>query len=244
MKKEELVIATISLVRNAEEEALLKTSLSQLASLAIPVIVTDGGSPQAFVAFLQSLPNFTVLQAPAKGLFAQAKNSLQEAAKIERQFIFYTEPDKEEFFRSGLMKFLNNIETDNNFGITMASRSAKAFATFPAFQQMTETTINNCVEELIGRKTDSCYGPFVLNKKLVAFLNQMQEDIGWGWRPFVFNAAHRLGYKVDAIEGDFFCPAAQQQDAAAERLYRMKQLEQNIRGLVSSTTLVTSSDQR
>lgn len=244
MKKEDVAIATISLARNPNEESLLKASLPLLAALNVPVMITDGGSPQAFVAFLQSLPNFTVLKASANGLFAQAKNSLQEAAKTERPFIFYTEPDKEDFFRNGLTPFLNGIEAVDTLGVTMASRSAKGFASFPAFQQMTETTINRCVEELIGQKADACYGPFVLNKNLVALLKEVQEDIGWGWRPFVFNAAHRLGYKVAAIESDYFCPPEQRQDNAAERLYRMKQLEQNIRGLVLSTTLVPDKDQQ
>ncbi|GAA4742774.1 hypothetical protein [Flavisolibacter ginsenosidimutans] len=240
MNKDELVIATISLARNPEEERLLRASLPQLASLNVPVFVNDGGSPQSFLHFLRSLPNFIVLQAKEKGVFAQARNSLREAAKTERPFIFYTEPDKEQFFRESLPLLLTSVEVADTLGVCMASRSAKSFATFPAFQQMTETTINNCCKESIGAKTDYCYGPFLLNKKLVSFLDAVNEDIGWGWRPFVFNAAHRLGYKVTTFEKDFFCPENQRTDDAAERLYRMKQLEQNIRGLVLSAHIEMS----
>jgi hypothetical protein len=235
MGTDEFCIATISLVRNEEEERLLKASLQQLSLLNIPVFVTDGGSPKSFLHFLQRLPNFILLSSGAKGVFAQAKNSLQEAAKTERPFLFYTEPDKLDFFRSALVEMLASISAADNLGVAIASRSAKSFGTFPAFQQMAETTINNCCAEAIGLSADYCYGPFLLNKKLVSFLSTVQEDIGWGWRPFVFNTAQRMGYKVDVVEGDFFCPEDQRDDDAAERVYRMKQLEQNISGLVLST---------
>lgn len=234
MHTDQIVIATISLARSAEEERLLKNALTQLSSLNLEVIVTDGGSSQSFVDFLQSLPNLTLLKAKAKGLWAQAKTSLQKAAENGKPFIFYTEPDKLDFFKTGLLKMLNAIEVDESLGVLLASRSAKAFASFPSFQQMTETCINNCCEERIGLKTDYCYGPFLLNKKIAPHLDLLPNDTGWGWRPFAFNTAHRLGYKVKAFEDDFFCPEDQREDDAAESLYRMKQLEQNIRGLVMS----------
>ncbi len=234
MNKDELVIATISLARSDEEEVLLKASLSQLSLLGIPVVVADGGSPRGFVNFLQSLPNFTVLSSPSKGVFAQAKTSLLEAAKTEKPFIFYTESDKEFFFKDGLPTMIETIDVNEATGVILASRSAKGFASFPAFQQTTETTINHCCKEAIGLKTDYCYGPFVLNTKMVAQLEEVPEDIGWGWRPFVFNTAHWLGYDIKTFEDDFLCPEAQRQDDAAERIYRMKQLEQNIRGLLMS----------
>lgn len=234
MNTDELVIATLSLVRSEAEETLLKGSLSQLSSLNIPVLVTDGGSPPPFVRFLQRLPNFTVLHAAAKGVFAQARTSVTEAAKTGKPFIFYTEPDKEEFFKTGLTGMLNTMKAESNPGVLMASRSKEGFASFPVFQQMTEAAISRCCEEIIGLKADYCYGPFLLRKELAETLSGVQEDIGWGWRPFVFNKAHRLGYKVAAFEGPFFCPEAQRKDDPAERLYRIKQLEQNIRGLMRS----------
>lgn len=234
MNKDELVIATLSLVRSEAEETLLKAALSQLSSLNVPVFVTDGGSPPPFIRFLHRLPNFTVLHATAKGVFAQARSSLTEAAKTGKPFIFYTEPDKENFFKTGLTDVIKAVEAESNLGIVMASRNKEGFATFPAFQQMTETAISHCCGEVVGVRADYCYGPFLLRKELVEHLSGVQEDIGWGWRPFVFNKAHRLGYKVAAFEGPFLCPEAQRKDDAAERIYRMKQLEQNIRGLVMS----------
>lgn len=235
MNTDELVIATLSLVRSDAEETLLKAALSQLSLLNVPVFVTDGGSPPLFISFLQGLPNFTVLHATAKGVFAQAKKSLTEAAKTARPFIFYTEPDKEDFFKTGLLNMVKAVEAESGLGVAMASRSKEGFATFPAFQQMTETAINNCCEEVVGVKADYCYGPFLLRKELVRYVRGVREDIGWGWRPFVFKEAHRLGYKVAAFEAPFRCPEDQRKDNAAERLYRIRQLEQNIRGLVMSS---------
>jgi hypothetical protein len=232
METTDLQIATITLVRNFDEEALLKASLNQLSACGIPVIVTDGGSPTSFLEFVRNLPHFTLLPNSAKGVFMQARSSLTAAQASGRPFIFYTEPDKKEFFETGLQQFLQNIKVDTGTGIVTASRSANGFTSFPLFQQMTETAINNCCGDRTGLEADYCYGPFLLNSGLVPFLSGVQDDIGWGWRPYLFHFAHRLGYTVEAYEGDFFCPADQRQDDAAERLYRMKQLEQNIRGLV------------
>lgn len=234
LKKDELCVATITLARSAEEESLLRVSLQALSRLGIPVFVTDGGSQDSFLDFIRSLPNFVLLSVAPKGVYAQAKNSLTEAAKTKAPFIFYSEPDKEDFFTHHLPQLLEQWVTNEHTGVIMASRTQAGFSTFPAFQQFTETTINVCCEERIGLKADYCYGPFLLNKKLVPVLNEVEEDMGWGWRPFVFNAAHKMGFRVSAIEKDFFCPEAQRQDSAGERLYRMKQLEQNIRGLVIS----------
>lgn len=232
-----ICIVTISRAKAPAEETLLRDSFSLLAKLNLPVFVTDGGSAPAFSDWLKTLPGFTVLP-PAVGVWAQARSSLLAAAQSTADFLFYTEPDKKEFFENALPDFIQRLQPNDRTGVVLASRSADAFATFPPFQQMTETTINRCCAELTGLPTDYCYGPFLLNKKLAAHVVQVTEDIGWGWRPFVFNAARRLGYLVTAEEGNFFCPPAQRNDDAAERLYRMKQLEQNIRGLVLSETVV------
>lgn len=234
MNKNKIAIATITWARDAQEEATLRKSLESLAAMNLPIFITDAGSTPTFVAFLQSIPNFYVSKQPVKGVYFQAKNSLLAAYETGVDSIFYTEPDKEDFFRSSIAGMLDAIEEDQQLGIAIASRSETGFATFPPFQQMTETTINNCCAEIIGKKTDYCYGPFLLNRKLVPYLDAVKEDIGWGWRPYMFGVAHRLGYKVEAFEKDFSCPLQQRDDDANERIYRMKQLEQNIRGLVLS----------
>jgi hypothetical protein len=231
----DIVIATISWARNAEEEGLLRDSLEQLSQLSLPVFITDGGSSEAFHRFLHSLPRFSVFG--AKGLWLQAKNSITEAAKSGAKTILYTEPDKLHFFAKHLPRMLQEKKMMDEVGVVLASRSTKGFASFPAFQQMTETTINGCCQEIIGKEVDYCYGPFLFNSKLVPYLDALPQNCGWGWRPFLFALTHRLGLGVDAFIDDFFCPPDQQEDDAGERIYRMKQLAQNIEGLVLATSV-------
>jgi len=244
MNKHDLSIATITWARDEDEEKLLRQSLQELAKLELTVFITDGGSNTGFLDFLRSFPNFNLLGTKAKGVWAQVKNSLSKAYQSGSSFILYTEPDKHDFFEKGLPRMLEEVMLNEGSGIITASRSAVGFATFAAFQQMTETTINNCCAELISSAIDYTYGPFILNRQLVPYLELVHEDIGWGWRPYTFNIAHRLGYKVEAFTGDFPCPSTQQQDNAAERIYRMRQLSQNIHGLVLSTTVQLNSAPR
>lgn len=237
MQPGRIIIATITLARNEAEETELKESLETLVSLNIPVVVADGGSTPYFLSFLDTLPGVTVLPNKTGGVWPQAKASVKAAAQMDKPFIFYTEPDKKEFFKSGLMQMIAQIETRQTTGVVLASRSEEAFASFPTFQQRTEATINSCCEEVTGLQTDFCYGPFLLTKNLAPYLDLVNEDIGWGWRPYVFGVAHRLNYDLHPITGDFFCPQQQRADNPKERIYRMKQLEQNIRGLVLSTNV-------
>ncbi len=235
MIKKDIAIASICWARNDEEEKTLRKALEALATLQVPVFITDGGSSEAFISFLKDLPQFTMFA--AKGLWAQAKKSITEAGKGGAEMILYTEPDKHEFFSTYLSRMLENSKIEESTGVVLASRSEKGFATFPSFQQMTETTINHCCKEVIGKDVDYCYGPFVFHSSLLSSLTPLQKNCGWGWRPFLFAMAHRLGLSVDAFVGDFECPPDQRQDDANERIYRMKQLTQNIEGLVKATAI-------
>jgi hypothetical protein len=224
-------VATISLVRTAEEERLLRTALAALACLNLPVFITDGGSPEEFVSFLRSKPNFFVYE--EKGLWPQARKSITEAAASGVAHILYTEPDKTAFFQQHLPVLLETT-MDNHTGVVLASRSAIGLATFPAFQQMTEGTINHCCQEVIGLEADYCYGPFLFQSRLASLLTFLPENVGWGWRPALFAVARRVGLTVEAFTGDFTCPPDQQDDDETERIYRMRQLTQNIDGLVTA----------
>jgi hypothetical protein len=237
LDKRHIAIATITWARDAGEEQVLRQSLESLAALDIPVFVTDGGSGQEFLNFLKSFPQFTLLTSQARGVWAQAKSSLQAAFSAGSAFICYTEPDKGDFFRTALSSFLAAAPDQDPAGILLASRSASSFTSFPAFQRTTETAINQCCAEVIGPAVDYTYGPFLMRRDLVAYLDLVKEDIGWGWRPFIFGIAPRLGYQVASWQGEFNCPEGQQADSPAERLYRMRQLSQNIQGLVLSTTV-------
>jgi hypothetical protein len=237
MHKKDITIATITLARDEQEETLMRNALEQLSKLKIPVFITDGGSRPGFLDFLRSFPHFILSKATVKGVWAQAKNSLTEAYQQGSKFIFYTEPDKGDFFAQSLPEMLDRVQTDDKSGIVMASRSAAAFSTFPAFQQMTETAINNCCAEVVGKNLEYTYGPFLLNRQLVPYLALVKEDISWGWRPYVFGTAKRLGYQVESYVGNFYCPVSQREDRATERIYRMRQLSQNMQGIVLSATV-------
>jgi hypothetical protein len=237
MGSDRISIATITLARSEEEEALLRKSLVELAKLKLPVFITDGGSRPGFIDFLQSVPNFILSNGNTKGVWQQAKTSLLEAYKRKTAFVFYTEPDKSEFFRYFLKKMLAQLETNDKSGIVLASRSTVGLSTFPAFQRMTETTINNCCSEVIGNNFDYTYGPFLLNSQLIPYLELVQEDVGWGWRPYVFGIAKRLNLKLQSYVKEFSCPLHQQDDSPGERLYRIKQLNQNIQGLLLSQSV-------
>jgi len=236
MNRDQVSIATITWARDEQEETLLRNSLQHLATLGIPVFITDGGSGDGFLDFLRGFPYFTLFNATQKGVWMQAKNSLAQAYQSGSPFIFYTEPDKLDFFAHALPQMLENILVNEQSGIMLAARSADGFATFPAFQQMTETTINNCCAEVTGKFLDYTYGPFLMNRQLVPYLNVLEPNIGWGWRPYAFGIASRLGYNAEAFTGNFYCPPEQQQDSPAERIYRMRQLSQNIEGITLSAT--------
>lgn len=237
MDRRRLVIATITLARNNQEEQLLKESVAILAAFDLPVYVTDGGSGKSFLQFMEKFSNIHLLP-PLKGVWMQAKQSISAAANTGKEFIFYTEPDKQEFFKHSLSSMLNDLEVDDKTGVILASRSAEAFNSFPLFQQMTEQTINNCCREIIGFETDYVYGPFLLNSKLIQHLNDLPKDIDWGWRPYAFNIANRLNYDLQSFTGDFYCPVDQRQDDAKERLYRIRQLQQNMQGLLLSSVAI------
>ncbi|RYZ54600.1 MAG: hypothetical protein EOO14_14115 [Chitinophagaceae bacterium] len=230
MDRASLAIATITWARDKEEEILLGESLTALSRVGIPVFVTDGGSSPAHQEHVRSLPN--VLLFEAKGLWAQAKKSLTEARLAGAKTILYTEPDKLDFFQQHLPTFLESSGWEKGRGVVLAARSATAFASFPAFQQMTERTINRCCAELTGLETDYLYGPFLFDAEILSHLDVLPETCGWGWRSFLFAKAHLLGYKLAEVDGDYFCPPAQRADDQTERVYRMKQLAQNIDGLV------------
>ena len=231
MDRNSLAIATITWARDEKEEQGLMQSLSQLAQTGLPVFITDAGSSGSFLQFVETNKQFSLTK-NIKGVWPQAKNSLLAAS--QKPFIFYTEPDKTDFFTNDLGSFLDQVYADQNTGVVLASRSGKAFHSFPAFQQITETTINRCCAEVIGKSMDYVYGPFLMNASLMPQVQYLPDNTGWGWRPFVFNTARRLGYRVENYQGDFFCPPQQQTEDRAERIYRMKQMVQNIEGLILS----------
>lgn len=225
-------IATVTSARDDPERQLLRESLLHLADLGLPIAIADRDSGGGFSGFLASLPQFRVVSPRHASLIGQIQASLGEAAQGEADFILYTEADKARFFENGLGDFLRRADLDDRTGAVLAARSEASFATFPVLQQFTERTINELCGEFIGTPGDYSYGPFLLHRALVPRLAAIPPDVGWGWRHFVFATAARAGYKVRHVVGDYPCPPDQREENDAERLHRLRQLQQNIQGLL------------
>lgn len=236
MNKGDVSIATMTWARDADEERLVRESCEHLAALGLNVYATDGGSRPEFISFLRGLPNFNVFEAGTPGVWPQARRSIRAAFEAGPRFVLYTESDKRDFFRDQLARFISEAPGDEEVGVVLAARSEESYATFPEFQRRTEEAINHCCAELAGPRTDYTYGPFTLNRALLPRLEQLPDDIGWGWRPYAFASARRLGYRVEAGVYDLPCPPEQREDDPRERLHRMRQLGQSIQGLLLSTT--------
>jgi hypothetical protein len=231
----DIAIATMTLARNAQEQTLLLSALRVLAAAGMPVYVTDAGSGDVFVDELRRMPNVNVCEPRGTGLWSQVRCSLQTATRSGRRFILYTEPDKKEFFSSGMSRFIANAPDDRCLGIVIAGRSSQALSTFPKFQQYTESVINRCCAEVIGKPFDYSYGPFLINSAAIDHLNGLPNDIGWGWRPHAFVIAHRLGLQIEQSVEASACPPDQR--ANDDRTYRMLQLAQSVQGVVLATKI-------
>jgi hypothetical protein len=231
----EVAVATMTWARDAAEERLLRESLPLLAGLGVPVFIADGGSGEQLLNFIRGLPNFKVVETGRPGVWHQARTSIEAASEASGAgFILYTESDKRDFFREGLREFVAEAPAGEDVGVVLASRSPESFQTFPEFQRHTETAINRCCAEVLGLEADFTYGPFLLKRALVPHIAKARSDFGWGWRPYAFATARRLGYGVRHVERRLPCPQEQREDGAAERLYRMKQLTQNVQGLLGA----------
>jgi hypothetical protein len=225
-------IATVTLVRGAAEERVVRESLTALSSLTLPLVVVDGGSSPEFVRFLATLPNTQVARTEqGSGLVGQARLSLRRAAASGRRRILYTEPDKDSFFRTGLQAFLVS-GAPKDAAVVLASRSPQSFLSYPATQQSTERMLNSICAGETGLVADYSYGPFLVKPALVHCLDAIPASLGWGWRTHLFVRAHRLGFTIGHVEADFPCPINQRVDSDAERHHRVRQFAQNLAGVV------------
>jgi len=236
MNVNDVSIATVTLVRDDAEERLLRMSLQRVARTGMNVAVSDGGSRREFVEFLHTLDSFTVVPPAGSGLVGQVSASVRAAAAWQTAFILYSEPDKHVFFDGGLADFVASAPSDTASGLVLAGRDERSFSTFPAFQQRTEGAFNTICAEILGERGDYCYGPFLLNRALVSRLDSMRSDLAWGWRPFLFASARRMGYRVLHHVGHYPCPADQRPEDETDRIHRLRQLRQNVEGLIASCT--------
>jgi hypothetical protein len=227
-------VATVTLVRDEAEERTLRDSLRQLPREGLRVAVSDGGSGPEFVEFVRTLASFTVVPSAEPGLVGQVKASLRAAASWPSPFLLYTEPDKGLFFGRRLASFISKAPDAADVGIVLAARDENSFGTFPEFQQLTEGAFNTLCAATVGEPGDYCYGPFLMNRGLTRHLDELKADLGWGWRPFIFATARRLGYRIVHHVDNLPCPPEQRANDESERIHRLRQLRQNVEGLILS----------
>ena len=134
---------------------------------------------------------------------------------------------------SGAMDtFISKALAHESAGVVLASRSPSSFATFPAFQRRAESAFNAVASVILGVDADFLYGPFLMNGYVAALVDGAAPDLGWGWRPF--DIQHRPtawsanGHRRRGLPR----PADQVHEHDAERQHRLRQLGENLNGLV------------
>ena len=230
-------VCTISLARDEHEGELIHATLEGLSRAGFPVVVADGGSPQAFVDAIGTLPGVAVVRSAQPGLVAQVQAAVAAARARDPAFMLYLESDKAVFAEQHVSGFLERALVDPDVGVALAARSDRSFATFPPRQRATEARINEMTGEATASPGDYSYGPFLLNGQLARYVARAPASLGWGWRHFIFGLAHRLDYRLLQVTGDYDCPPDQRDEDERERQHRERQLEENIRGLQLSITM-------
>jgi len=229
----QVAVATITWARSVKEEMLLGRALEALARTRLPAAVADRGTSPAFTDRLRSMGAFRVAVTTRQGLVPQVQASLDLAAAFATRFILYVEPDKGAFFEQGMGEFLREAPDADDVGVVLASRSERSFQTFPPMQRYAEGVINQLCAEVIGIRGDYSYGPFVMDRALVPHVSGLDSQLGWGWRHSTFVAAARRRQRLVHIVGDYECPLDQRDEDDDQRTHRMRQLSQNILGLIT-----------
>jgi hypothetical protein len=220
-------------VREPAEEPALRRALARLADLGLPTAVADRGASRSFAAFLATLPRLTVVEATGPTLVGQVKAAVAAAAGVGAPFVLYTEPDKEEFFANHLRTLIARAPDDSDVGVVLASRSDSSFQSFPPMQRYAEGVVNHLCGDALGVAGDYTYGPFLLSRSLAGEVSSTADDLGWGWRPYTFRAAHRCGMRVVHVCDHYCCPTDQRGEDDGERVHRLRQLRDNILGLIA-----------
>jgi hypothetical protein len=235
MRTDQICVATVTRARDPHEEALIHRTLTALSARGFHIVAADGGSRPSFVEALSRVQNLTLASSEHSGLIGQIKASVRAARTRSAGYILYVEPDKEQFVSGALDAFISKALERENAGVVLASRSSSSFATFPAFQRRAESAFNAVASVILGVDADFLYGPFLMNGAVAALVDGAEADLGWGWRPFVFSAASQRGERILVVEGDYPCPADQVHEHDGERQHRLRQLAENLKGLVQAS---------
>jgi hypothetical protein len=234
MKREDICVVTITLARDAQEERTLLSALEKLTALGLPLVIADGGSSARFVKRVLDF-NYFVVTPKAKGLVKQLKAGIAVALRQfqDKRAVLYTEPDKYPFFEGNLLEFVKAAKYTEKLGVVAAARDAKSFSTFPQGQFKCESFMNEAFSWIAKPKGDYCYGPLLLSRDAAKIALQAPDDLGWGWRFWTMKKAHEAGLRLSTIEMHLPCPIEQRgEDSPKDRMYRLKQLKQNLEALL------------
>jgi hypothetical protein len=229
-------VATITLARDAGEEQLIYEAIATLSRAGLEVAIADGGSPSRFVDAVRGLPRVDLQPTAQSGLVGQVQCAVAMARQKSAPWILYTEPDKLAFFAGHLSTFLDAAAAHASAAIVIAARSEQALATFPPTQRLTESMFNRLFAEVVGLDGDCLYGPFLFRADLADEVAQIDRSLGWGWRPCLFARSCGRRLAISFVVGDFRCPDDQRSEDSAEKLHRIRQLNQNLTGLITSFT--------
>jgi hypothetical protein len=233
MNSADVAVATLTWARSREESLGLARSLLALTERGLPVVVANREGEPSLPHMLRSLSEVAVVAPQTPGLVGQIKASVGAAAAIGTRFVLYTEPDKELFFATRLSDFIERAPDDADVGVVLAARSRSAFDSFPAAQRQAEAIINTLTSEATGVTGDYSYGPFLMARSVVDDVMRLSDHVGWGWRPATFLAACRRRLTLRHITGDYRCPEDQTIERPTDRSYRLRQLSENIQGLIA-----------
>jgi len=223
-------IATMTAARSDWEADILGAAIEQLSQLGMPIFAADAGSIAAFTDRVRRVSQLEFWE-EGTTLVRQIKACFRRVLRTDHRVVLYTEPDKTEFFESGARFFLEETR-GCRAAACIAARDRESFATFPPVQRSAERAFNDVANNALGIATDMLYGPLVLDLELAAtYLDQLPDDLGWGWRTYVIARCVLAGKRVATVVGPFRCPLKQRTENSRDRAYRLTQLKQNVEGL-------------
>jgi hypothetical protein len=226
-------LVTMTWAPSSHQEDLLMRSLAVAATLRLPIAIADRNGRPEFVERISGLPRTVVVAAGENGLVPQIMAAFDAALAFEPRMLFYSEPDKETFFSQAAASLLEGALRLDTPALVLAARSDASFATFPPMQRYTESVVNHVCGELVGVAGDYSYGPFVFPRELFSKIRDLPSNLGWGWRLAAFRAARREGLPIVHVLHDVPCPLDQRREDDTERVHRLRQLSENLLGLIA-----------
>jgi hypothetical protein len=227
-----VALVTMTWARTRSDEELLLRSLSTATTLGLPIVIADRNGPPEFVERLSRLSQTAVVPPRGEGLVLQITAAFDAAAACAPETLFYSEPDKEMFFAGAAARLLERARHVGGPALVLAARSEASFATFPPMQRYTESIVNHLCGDLLGVGGDYSYGPFLMPRRLLSKVT-LPPNLGWGWRFAAFRAARCEGLPIVHVPDDLPCPVEQRDEDDADRVHRVRQLSENLLGLIT-----------